>query len=76
MAKQQITQHKRFVPYSTHPNPALLKVDNEILWESVRTSQEPFRMVAEIIKKCWASFILGTLGDIAVDEIWRHRKCC
>jgi len=50
VAKQigRLTQHKRFMPYGTHPNFCFAKT----------------------------SFILGTLGDIAVDEIWRHRKCC
>jgi len=35
LAKRRITQHKRFMSYGTHPNPALLKsVGAEKCWAS------------------------------------------
>lgn len=60
MSKHHITQHKRFVLYIIHPNPALLRASVEILQQTgIRASQELFRMVVEMTKKCRASFMLG-----------------
>ena len=77
---QRITQHKRACSDEnqgscltcllsaqaggTHPNPALLGAGVEILRLSFEISQELFRSVAEMIKKCWASFMPQPLSAI------------
>ena len=71
MATLHITQHKRFVPYGTHPNPALLRLGVEISRSSVKTSQELFNRVVENDNKCWASFMLGTLYEMGIFENFR-----
>jgi len=60
MSKHHITQHKRFVLYGIHPDPARLRASVEILQQTgIRASRELFRMVVEMTKKCRASFTLG-----------------
>ncbi len=61
MAKQRITQHKRFMPYGTQLNPALYA----FYWEVMVLQDSYGRYVTIGTKlrylKGWASFMLKTL---------------
>jgi len=63
-AKRRITQHKRFVPYGTCPNPALLG------W-ALKYDGQTFDNSRAVLRVCWndkeclASFMLETLSAIA-----------
>ncbi len=61
-----ITQHKRFVPLfsGTHPNPALFRVEKLRAVERVMTKLY-WNAEISIIKKCWTSFMQGTLYAIS-----------
>ncbi|RKY26986.1 MAG: hypothetical protein DRP61_05030 [Candidatus Omnitrophota bacterium] len=69
-----ITQHKRFA--NAHPNPALLRLGVEISRSSVKTSQELFNRVVENDNKCWASFMLEPLYDIARISREKNKRLC
>jgi len=61
--QQQITQHKRFVPYGTHPNPTLYVLSEGRRF--CRTNAVRFHNESKLYSlEDWTSFMLNPLGEI------------
>lgn len=73
MPQLRLTQHKRFVPYGTHPNPALFVLGNLSLFDGYRRISSRYRRT-RIREKCWASFMLGTLYEIRLGGLTNDLK--
>ena len=58
-----ITQYKRFVPYGTHPNPALFKLAKWSLLNEYMKMLSGCRI--KISQKCWVSFMLKPISEIS-----------